>query len=118
MGRNVYMACSKDNKSNMPTIKLLPKRRNDVPTLRQREYQDIYQDKRWKKLRALKMRHNPLCERCVKKHKVTPTKEVHHIIPFDTGRNEEEIELLAFDYDNLQSLCEPCHEEAHKELKK
>jgi 5-methylcytosine-specific restriction endonuclease McrA len=63
------------------------------------------------------MQNNPICERCEARGRVTPTSEVHHKKPFDTGRTEEEIEELAFDYDNLKSVCEPCHEEAHKELK-
>jgi len=102
----------------MPTIKLLAKKRDSVPTQRKGVYQNIYQDKRWKKLRAAKMRANPLCERCEKKNRVTPASEVHHKKPFDEGQTQEEIESLAFDWDNLESDCEPCHEEAHKELKK
>lgn len=101
----------------MPTIKLLQRKRDNVPTQRKGEYQNIYQDKRWKKLRAQKMRVNPLCERCEKKGKVTPAEEVHHKIPFETGSTPEEIELLAFDWDNLESDCTSCHKEAHKELK-
>lgn len=101
----------------MPTIKLLKSRRDNVVTKRKGEYQTIYQDKRWKKLRAEKIRVNPICERCEKKNKIIPAEEVHHKIPFDYGTTPEEIELLAFDWDNLESVCEPCHKDAHKELK-
>jgi 5-methylcytosine-specific restriction endonuclease McrA len=44
-------------------------------------------------------------------------KEVHHKIPFETGKTPEEVEKLAYDWDNIESLCEPCHEARHKELK-
>lgn len=100
----------------MPTIKLLTPRRSSVRTVRKGKYQEIYQDKRWKKLRKAKLRHNPLCERCESRNRITPADEVHHIIPFDRGRTPEETECLAFDYDNLKSVCDPCHDEEHKEL--
>ena len=100
----------------MPTIKL-PKRKHDnVRTTRKVKYQDIYQDPRWRAIRDAKKRNNPLCERCEEKGLVTPAKEIHHKIPFDCGRTEEEIEELAFDYDNTKSVCDSCHTEEHKEL--
>lgn len=102
----------------MPTIKLLKCKRDSVPTTRKGEYQNIYQDKRWLLLRNHKRRVNPVCERCESLNKTTPTKEVHHKKPFQLGKTPEEIESLAFDWYNLESLCEPCHEIRHKELKK
>lgn len=102
----------------MPTINLLKTRKKIVSTLRKGKFQEIYQDKRWKRLRAAKLRENPLCERCEIKNKVVPAAEVHHKIPFDRGRTPQEVDDLAFDMDNLQSLCDPCHDEAHEELNK
>ena len=102
----------------MPTIKLLTKRRDSVPTKRKQEYQEVYQDKRWMKLRNHKRRVNPLCERCEGMNKVVPMKEVHHRKPFQEGRTKEEIEELAYDWENLESVCPECHEARHKELKK
>lgn len=101
----------------MPTIRLLKIKKNTVPTVRKSMYQGIYQDKRWKKLRALKLMANPLCERCEAKGKVTPAKDVHHIVPFDQGTTKEQIEELAYDYDNLMSVCDPCHDEEHANIK-
>jgi 5-methylcytosine-specific restriction protein A len=100
----------------MPTIKLL-KKYNPVKTTRVRQYQAIYQSKRWWKLRAWKLQNNPLCEECEKRGKVVQTEEVHHKIPFDTGKTKEEIEELAYNYENLESLCIKCHKERHAELK-
>ena len=102
----------------MAYIKLLKRKRDTVKTTRKGEYQSIYQDKRWKKLRDYKMKVNPLCEDHEAKGKLVPMKEVHHIIPFDNGKSPEEVESLAFDFDNIVSLCELCHEKRHKELKK
>jgi len=102
----------------MPTINLGKRKRDSVPTKRKQEYQEIYQDKRWLKLRNHKRRVDPLCERCEKMNHVTPMKEVHHRKPFQEGRNKAEIEELAFDWENLESVCASCHEARHKELKK
>jgi 5-methylcytosine-specific restriction protein A len=101
----------------MPVIKLLKTKRDPVPTIRKGKYQEIYQDKRWRRLRAAKLRANPLCERCEARGRVTPTEEVHHKIPFDQGTTAEEIEELAFDWDNLMSVCDPCHNEEHEKIK-
>jgi 5-methylcytosine-specific restriction enzyme A len=101
----------------MPTINLLKTKRDSVPTVRKGKYQEIYQDKRWKKIRNIKLRANPLCERCELLNRITPTTEVHHKIPFDYGKTNDEIEELAFDYDNTESLCDPCHDIRHEELR-
>lgn len=101
----------------MTYIKLLKKKRDNVRTTRKGEYQSIYQDKRWKKLFTWKKKAFPLCERCDSRGRTVAMAEVHHKIPFDRGRTPEEVESLAFDWDNLESLCEPCHEKRHKELK-
>jgi 5-methylcytosine-specific restriction protein A len=101
----------------MPTIKLLKRKRDSVPTKRKQDYQEIYQDKRWKKIVAAKKRINPLCEEHEKLGRVIQLQEIHHRIPFEWGRSDEEMELLAFDIDNTESVCEKCHEELHKQLK-
>jgi 5-methylcytosine-specific restriction protein A len=101
----------------MPTIKLLKRKRDNVRTTRKGKYQEIYQDKRWKKLFTWKKKAFPLCERCESKGKVVPMDEVHHKIPFALGKTPEEIEELAFNWDNMESLCSSCHEKRHKELK-
>jgi len=100
----------------MPTINL-GQRKRAVRTVNKQLYQNIYQDPRWKRLRAAKFRANPLCEKCEAKGMVVMAQEVHHKIPFQTGTTPEEIERLAFDYDNLESLCIPCHKEADKNYK-
>jgi 5-methylcytosine-specific restriction protein A len=100
----------------MTHIKLLPRRRDSVPTNKKREYQEIYQDKRWKFIRAAKLREKPICERCEQKNRVTTADQVHHKIPFAWGRSPEEIDRLAFDYDNMMSVCNSCHDEIHVEL--
>lgn len=110
--------CILDSSFIMAYIKLPKKRDVRVPTTKKQEYQDIYQDRRWKLLRQAKMRANPVCERCDANNKVSPTEEVHHIIPFEWGKSQYEREELAFDYDNLLSVCVACHKEVHRSLDK
>lgn len=55
----------------------------------------------WKRIRNSYIKAHPLCEVCKKNSKLTPAKEVHHIVPLSNGgdhRNE-----------NLMSLCKSCH---------
>lgn len=101
----------------MAYIKLKKKKRQEVPTVRKGKYQDVYQDKRWKQLRQIKLVNNPACERCDALGRVSLADEVHHIIPFDRGKSQEEIEALAFDYENLMSVCDACHDEIHKVMR-
>ena len=58
----------------------------------------IYESVRWRKLRACKLRSEPLCRVCK-----TPANEVDHILAVRTHLH------LAWDWDNLQSLCKRCH---------
>ena len=96
----------------MPTINLGVKPKRDI-TYSKREAQKIYQDKRWKILRTEKLRINPLCEECERKDKTTLADEVHHIIPFSQGKTPMQRDYLAFDIDNLESLCTDCHNSKH-----
>jgi 5-methylcytosine-specific restriction protein A len=57
----------------------------------------------WKRLRADKIRACPFCEECEKHGHTTLAQHVHHIQPRDTRPD------LALSYDNLCSLCLPCH---------
>ena len=101
----------------MPTINLgKPKSRER--TVNKQLYQDFYQDPRWRALRDQKIRNNPVCEQCEARGKTILAREVHHKIPFQLGRTPEEIEHLAFDYDNTESLCVPCHKKADQDIRK
>lgn len=57
----------------------------------------------WRKVRAQKLRSNPLCERCEKAGRVRPATRVHHA-DRDAHNNAE---------GNLEALCKPCHEAEH-----
>ena len=89
-----------------------------------KDKQDIYNSREWKELRIAKLRSNPLCEQCIKDGDavgipggyIRSATCVHHIIPIETARTKEEMRRLAFDWNNLMSLCKSCHASIHKEL--
>jgi 5-methylcytosine-specific restriction protein A len=94
----------------MPTLNII-KSSHRRDTVNKRLYQGIYNTPRWKKLRKLKLQNNSVCEKCWERGRVTPTAEIHHIVPFISDID------LAYDYDNLVALCVECHKEAHKKLR-
>ena len=66
-------------------------------------------DSKWRKVRDIKIKRNPLCEVCLKQDILTPATLVHHITPLSRGGKR-------LDLDNLQSLCRACHFKIHDEL--
>lgn len=57
----------------------------------------------WRKVRAAYLAVHPLCERCERQGKITPSEEVHHIKPLPEGGTNE--------FSNLMALCTSCHSE-------
>jgi 5-methylcytosine-specific restriction protein A len=58
---------------------------------------------RWKKVRALHLAREPLCQDCAEHGVAEPAAQVHHMIPVAERPD------LAFDRENLRSLCTTCH---------
>jgi 5-methylcytosine-specific restriction protein A len=54
------------------------------------------------RLQALARDHH-LCQDCLQRQRLTPAKEVHHILTVEIAPH------LRLDLDNLRSLCKPCH---------
>lgn len=99
----------------MPTINRKQKSIKQVPYRHENNVSSIYyNDIRWKRLRNWFITTNPICEECNKKGIVTPATDVHHIIPFLTGKTEQERWQLFLDDNNLMSLCSKCHHNIHK----
>jgi len=93
----------------MPKINLGRKKKPRRKTESKASYQHIYQNKRWKRIRAARVRLNPLCEICESFGITRQVEEVNHIIPFMLGSDQEEVENLAFDLENTESLCKYHH---------
>ena len=90
----------------MPTIKKRTKR-PWIPEKKPHEgyghhNTKFYQSTAWRKLREEKLRKNPICEQCIRIGLIIPAQVVDHIVPINKGG-------AALDIDNLQSLCNPCH---------
>ena len=78
-------------------------------------YNRLINSTRWSAIRVRQLAEHPFCELCAKKgvYYQTGATEVHHIIPVDSARTEEEAERLAYSPDNLSSLCRACHSKLH-----
>lgn len=58
-------------------------------------------DARWRRIRLMQLRKFPLCATCLAAEITEPATEVDHIIPLAEGGTHA--------FENLQSLCHPCH---------
>ncbi|KAA6326447.1 hypothetical protein EZS27_024451 [termite gut metagenome] len=102
----------------MPTIYKPQKKRNVRPlTDRRAERQDIYNTIIWIKLRKAKIMEQPLCEVCLSNGIVKSAEHVHHIVSFMREKNPLKRKELAYDFDNLLSVCTNCHNEIHNSSK-
>ena len=60
--------------------------------------------RRWEKLRKRKLEVDPLCLECQRNGYTMTATQVHHIVPFHGPTDP-----LLYDWDNLESICGPCH---------
>lgn len=90
-----------------------PKKRRHYNTEGRMDRQRIYQTSKWKRLRWSKLFNDPLCELCASHKVITPAEDVHHIISFMSTEDPVRRNQLAFDRNNLQSLCRACHHYQH-----
>jgi 5-methylcytosine-specific restriction protein A len=58
---------------------------------------------RWRKVRALKLSRDPLCQDCEEHGVVTAAQQVHHVEPLAERPD------LAYVLENTRSLCTTCH---------
>ncbi len=100
----------------MPTINKLKSKFKKINHYYFNQSSAYYNSKQWKNLRQSYIRQHPLCEKCLKYGRVTPAKDCHHIIPFLTGRTDNERWKLLLDDNNLMSVCKKCHIEIHNIL--
>jgi len=84
--------------------------RTCTDTIAKKARHKIYNNRRWRKIRALKFANDPLCEVCILEGRVTTTEVIHHIIPIDIDPK------LAYEYSNLMAICHECHGKIHQSL--
>ena len=75
------------------------------------EIKKKYDSKRGRKLRQLKKNISPFCERCLQEGLFTPARIVHHK-EYITDLNYLDDNVF-FNLDNLESLCQDCHNKEH-----
>ncbi len=80
------------------------------------KWPELYGSKAWKYLRLqVKDRDNWLCQSCLRagREKMVETSDpVHHKKPHNGDRG------LFFDKDNLESICQSCHDSAMQKFEK
>lgn len=77
----------------------------------------IYNTRRWQRIRSIKFATTPMCEMCERKGLAVPAEDIHHITSFMSSADPATQRFLAFDYDNLMSLCKKCHQHIHNNFK-
>ena len=75
---------------------------------RKGKYFDFYQTKQWRNLSKSYRVSHPYCEQCYQRGIIRPAEICDHIIEVRKDWDKR------LDWDNLQSLCQQCHEMKHK----
>lgn len=88
---------------------------------RDKNYQRLLNDKRWKLLRAAVFRRtNGLCEMCLKEGYITPGVDVHHIRPVEQAKTVEGpdgMRARCYDPNNVMLLCVEHHIKVHQDMR-
>lgn len=63
----------------------------------------------WRAIRRRHLRREPCCRGCAALGIVKAADTVDHVVPWQGAPTQEERERLRTDEENLQSLCQPCH---------
>lgn len=66
------------------------------------QFSNLYQNHRWRKLRAAQLEREPLCRYCKRQGRITVATVCDHVIPHKG-------DLTLFWKGNLSSLCASCH---------
>ena len=64
-------------------------------------------DHEWRLMSEAIRTARPLCEICFAEGRVSPSREVHHIVPITQAPKRR------LDPTNLQALCHDCHDKQH-----
>lgn len=67
-----------------------------------RSHQKIYHTARWRRTSEQYRKEHPICIECKENGLIEQVDVVDHIVPIQNGG-------AVFDWDNLQSLCNSCH---------
>lgn len=87
-------------------------RKRQQNDLDKKKRNEIYNSSTWRNMRKAKAMENPICQICEMENKVSLTEDVHHLNSF-TEYNGKERDAIAFDYNNLISVCKYHHNLLH-----
>ena len=88
-----------------------PKKQNKAFNTKKR--QEVYNTSLWRRMRLAYLRDNPLCEICLMEGRTILGEHVHHVRSFMDADTIEERDQLAFDSNNLLTVCHECHNRLH-----
>lgn len=74
---------------------------------------EVYNRSLWRRLRLRKVRESPLCEVCRMEGRIKAGSDVHHLRTFTAAETAAERDALAFDFGNLLTVCDECHQRLH-----
>jgi len=99
----------------MPTINRKPIQPPKVEYKKESKVhaQEFYNSLAWKRLRDTYLKTHAICECCLEHGRVIPATDIHHKVPWDRGKTEEEKWQLFLNEKNLLSVCETCHHALH-----
>ena len=78
---------------------------------------DFYNSVAWRRLRNTFLSTHPICYECCQHGHVVPAEHAHHLIPFMSGKTEEERWNLFLKESNIRMLCSKCHHGYHNKMK-
>ena len=81
-----------------------------------RLYIQLINSRRWRDCRNRQLRLHPLCQMCEREGRIRLAEEVHHVRPIESVNDEIVMKRLAYDPDNLMSVCRECHHKIHANL--
>ena len=85
---------------------------------RDKRYQKLLNSKRGAEVkRFVWQRADGLCERCRREGLIRAGADCHHKVPVESAKTEQEMERLAYDVNNIELLCIPCHIKTHQEMR-
>lgn len=87
---------------------------------RSKAYQRLLNSREWVEVkRIVWKRAEGLCERCRREGYITPGVDCHHKIPVESANPDDPqaMRRLAYDVNNIELLCVPCHIKTHQEMR-
>lgn len=96
----------------MPTINK-PKKKQKNLSVNEQVRRSIYDTVKWRNLRKAKLIQQPLCEKCLEAGIITEGCDIHHIVSFVDAPTILRRNEIAYDINNLMTLCKKCHQKIH-----